>query len=266
MAAEGLTEPLRTVIIGSGNVATAVAPALELAGAVTVVAVYSPTYAHAAELAGKLNNAVAVDKACDMPADADLYIVAVKDDAVAKVAAELPRNNAVWLHTSGGVPAETLSPLTDNYGVFYPLQTFSKGVDVNLAEVPVFVEGSNDMTLSVAERLGRAISPKVHHADGDTRCKMHAAAVFACNFTNHLWAIADDILRREAGVDLSVLHPLLKETLRKAMLGRPSDGQTGPAVRGDRGVMDKHAGLLADDEARLYRELSEHIMDYYGVK
>ena len=157
-------------------------------------------------------------------------------------------------------------PLTDNYGVFYPLQTFSKGVDVNLAEVPVFVEGSNDMTLSVAERLGRAISPKVHHADDDTRCKMHAAAVFACNFTNHLWAIADDILCREAGVDLSVLHPLLKETLRKAMLGRPSDGQTGPAVRGDRGVMDKHAGLLADDEARLYRELSEHIMDYYGVK
>lgn len=253
---------MRTVVIGSGNVASAVVPALERAGAISVAAVYSPTPVHAKQLADRLACADAVSDAARVPMDAELYLVAVKDDAIARIAGELPRNNAVWLHTSGGVPAAMLAPLTESYGVFYPLQTFSKGVDVNLAEVPVFVEGSDDAALAVAELLGRAISPKVYHADGDTRCKMHAAAVFACNFTNHLWAIADDILRREAGVDLSVLHPLLIETLRKAMLGHPADGQTGPAVRGDRGVMEKHASLLTADEAELYRRLSEHIMEY----
>ena len=95
------------------------------------------------------------------------------------------------------------------------------------------------------------------------RAKLHAAAVYACNFTNHLWAIADDILRRETGTDLGVLRPLLEETMRKALTMRPADGQTGPARRGDRGVIEKHKSLLTQDEAQLYETLSQHIMDYY---
>ena len=256
-------KPLKAVVIGSGNVASAVAPALEKAGAISVECVYSPTPGHAATLAEKLHGASAVSEVQDIPADAELYLLAVKDDAIAHLATVLKPNGAVWLHTSGGVDCSVLSSLTSDYGVFYPLQTFSKGVEVDLSVVPVFVEGSTSVALDVAKRLAHAISDNVHEADGATRCKLHAAAVFACNFTNHLWAEADDVLRREAGVDIHVLEPLLRETLRKAMLVRPADAQTGPAVRGDVNVMEKHAALLAGDEAEMYRYLSRHIMDYY---
>lgn len=255
--------PLDTVVIGSGNVASVVVPALERNGAVRVRQVYSPTPGHAARLAGVLSDAEAVSRIEDVACDAELYLVAVKDDAIARIAVEMKRNNAVWLHTSGGVESSVFSPLTDSYGVFYPLQTFSRGVEVDFSDIPVFVQGSDEKTLSVARRLGEAISTKVYEADGPMRARLHAAAVYACNFTNHLWAIADDILRRETGTDLTVLRPLLEETMRKALSMRPSEGQTGPARRGDRSVMEKHKSLLSPDEALLYETLSQHIMDYY---
>ena len=172
-------------------------------------------------------------------------------------------NGAVWLHTSGGVECRELAPLTENYGVFYPLQTFSKGRAVDLSEVPVFIEGATERTLAVARQLAESISPKVYEADGAARARLHAAAVFACNFANHLWAIADDVLRRETATDLSVLYPLLRETMSKAMTMQPGDAQTGPARRGDRGVIEKHKSLLTDDEAALYETLSQHIIDRY---
>lgn len=259
-----MTHPLSTVVIGSGNVASAIVPALEEAGAISVKSVYSPTFQHAAELASKLGHAVPVADENEVPVDAGLYLIAVKDDAISLLASRLtPVPDALWLHTSGGVEASSLSRLSPRHGVFYPLQTFSKGVAVDVSQVPVFVEASTPADLAIVKELARSISPKVHEADGTKRAKMHAAAVFACNFTNHFWAIADDILRRETGTDLSVLYPLLEETLRKATQVRPADAQTGPAVRRDVSVIDKHASLLAQDEAELYRILSKHIMDYY---
>ena len=257
--------PIPTVIIGSGNVASSIAPALEQAGVIDVMAVYSPTTGHAAELCAHLSHAMPITDPRCLPTDAQLYILAVKDDAIARLAAELtPVPSALWVHTSGGVEALTLEPLSPRHGVFYPLQTFSKGVPVDLSEVPVFIEASSEADSELLARIASSITPKVHHADGNARCRMHAAAVFACNFTNHLWALADGILRREPGTDLSVLHPLLRETLRKAMEVNPADAQTGPARRGDRGVIEKHASLLTDDEATLYRTLSQHIIDFYN--
>lgn len=255
--------PVKAVIIGSGNIASAVAPALEVAGAIDVVQVYSPTAAHASALARRLRAARGVSRPEDVDMSAELYLVAVKDDAIALLASQLPRNGAVWLHTSGGVDCSTLAPLTDDYGVFYPLQTFSKGREVDLAEVPVFIEGHTQRALQMARRLADAISPKVYEADGEVRARLHAAAVFACNFANHLWAVADEYLRRETSTDLSVLHPLLCETMAKAMTMPPADAQTGPARRGDRGVIEKHKSLLNADEARLYEILSQHIIDRY---
>ncbi len=255
--------PLRTVVIGSGNVASSVAPALEKAGAIDVCAVYSPTLEHASALASKLRAAIAVTQPADVPADAEFYLIAVRDDAIVSLPSVLPANgNALWVHTSGGIDAATLKPLSDRYGVLYPLQTFSKGVAVNMSDVPFFIEAGSKEDVELLRSMASLVSPKVYEADGKTRCKMHAAAVFACNFTNHFWAIADDILRRETGTDLSVLHPLLKETLRKAMTHRPAEVQTGPAARGDRGVIEKHASLLNPDEADLYRLLSEKIISY----
>ncbi len=259
----GMNGRLRTVIIGSGNVASAVAPALEQAGTIDVVQVYSPTAEHASALAGKLAHAVAVSTPGKVIGDADLYLVAVKDDVIATLACVFSVKGGVWLHTSGGVDCKELAPISEDYGVFYPLQTFSKGVEVDFAEVPVFVEGHTARALAVAERLGQSLSGNVYQADGRRRSQLHAAAVFACNFTNHLWAIADDVLRRETGTDLTVLRPLLEETMRKALSMRPADGQTGPARRGDRGVIEHHKSLLKSDEAELYEIMSQHIIDYY---
>ena len=263
----GMTRGIPAVVIGSGNVASCVVPALQKAGVIDTVAVYSPTPGHAEALAARLGEARGVCRIEDIPTEGvKLYLLAVKDDAVAELARTLkPVPEAVWLHTSGGVEASTLAPLTEHFGVFYPLQTFSKGVEVDLSKVPVFVEGADEFALTTARALGNAISPKVYDADGTTRCRLHAAAVFACNFTNHLWAVADDILRRETGTDLTVLAPLLEETMRKALTMRPADGQTGPARRGDTGVMAKHISLLTDDEARLYDILSKSIMKYYEL-
>lgn len=264
---EGLKQavaPLRTVVIGSGNVASALAPALEEAGVIEVAAVCSPTLEHAEELACKLRSAVAVNDVSQIPTAAQLYLVSVSDDALASVASKAPRvADAVWLHTSGGVDASVLSPLSPNYGVLYPLQTFSKGRHTEFDAIPVFVEGATPEALGVAELLGKALSDDVRTADGDTRRKLHAAAVFACNFTNHLYAIASDILRREAGADLTVLRPLLEETLAKALSMPPADAQTGPARRGDTRVMERHMALIQPDEARLYKILSDSIMKRY---
>ncbi|MCM1293481.1 MAG: F420-dependent NADP oxidoreductase [Bacteroides sp.] len=261
----GIDRPLRTVVIGSGNVASAIVPELKKVGAVDVCQVYSPTMAHAQQLADKLGKCTATDRPEDVVSDAELYFVAVKDDAIAGLAYVMPRNDAIWLHTSGGVESSKLAALTSHYGVFYPLQTFSKGVNVDVSCIPVFVEGSNEATLWVAENMARMLTDKVYEADGPKRARLHAAAVFACNFTNHLWAISDDILRRETGTDLSVLEPLLQETMRKALSMRPADGQTGPAVRGDRGVIEKHKSLLTGEEAEIYEYLSQKIMKYHEL-
>lgn len=256
--------PLRAVVIGSGNVASALAPALEAAGAIEVAAVCSPTRSHAAELADRLQKAVPVTDLSDMPRDAEVYLVSVTDDALAQIASKAPSvTDAVWLHTSGGVDASVLAGLTPHYGVLYPLQTFSKGRRTDFDGIPVFVEGATDKALVTAQRLGEFLTNDVRRADGDTRRKLHAAAVFACNFTNHLYAIASDILHREADSDLAVLRPLLQETLTKALAMEPADAQTGPARRGDAALIAKHIALLQPHEAELYRILSDSIMKRY---
>lgn len=264
MGTTRLTTPLRAVVIGSGNVASAIAPALELSGAINVEQVYSPNPLHSGALALKLHNATAVSDPRDVEPNADLYLVAVSDDAISKAAGQITASrNSIWLHTSGGVESSVMQTATDNYGVLYPLQTFSQGVEVDITQVPIFIQGNNELTLNTARRLAESLSPKVYEADGQRRKCLHAAAVFACNFTNHLWAVADDVLHRTVGVDIQVLKPLLEETLRKALTIPPAQAQTGPARRGDRGVIERHCQLLNNDEAEIYRMLSEHIINRY---
>ena len=261
-----MSAPLPTVIIGSGNVASALAPALEQAGIIDVKAVYSPTPAHAAALAAKLSHAKAVSHVSQVPADAAFYLFAVRDSAISTLATELPPvPQAIVAHTSGGVDASALAPLSPHFGVFYPLQTFSLDVAVNIAEVPFFIEASDAATLRSLRSIAEAISTKVYEASSATRSRLHAAAVFACNFTNHMWAIADDILRRETGTDISVLAPLLTETLRKAAIVSPASAQTGPAIRADLPVMQRHLDMLTPREADIYTLLSRDIARYHNV-
>lgn len=254
-------QPLpRIVAIGAGNVASHLIPALESAGIGEVTQVYSRTMRSARALASRLWSAVPVDNPDEIAKDADIYIVSVADHAAAELLSRLTPNNALWLHTSGSLPLESLAHLSKKTGVFYPLQTFSRQVPLDMSRVPLFIEGSTPGVEAQIRDMGQRVFSKVYHADSTLRRKMHVAAVFACNFTNHLWTIADDLLRRE-GLDLSVLHPLLDETLRKAVTSPdgPAAGQTGPAVRDDRAVMQAHQSMLPPELADIYSMLSESI-------
>ena len=191
---EGNLNQLKIVIIGSGNVATHLAQALSRAA--HIIQIYSRTLANANILAQKIGNSEAIDNIDNIATDADVYLISAKDDAVASIAAQAaPRckGNALWLHTSGSVPANVFAPHCQRYGVLYPLQTFSKDATVNVAEVPFFIEGNNADTERDIAIIANALSATVKRADSDCRRRIHAAAVFACNFTNHLWAIANPI-------------------------------------------------------------------------
>lgn len=256
---------LKIVMIGSGNVATSLAPAMDAVAGWHVAAVYSPTLSNARTLASRLSDTTATDNPDTLPADADLYVISVSDDAVREVARHFQgfAPDALWVHTSGSVPASALDAVSPRHGVLYPLQTFSRTRPLPLRRVPLFVEGCNEATTVEIERIASALSENVSRADSEIRRVMHVAAVFACNFTNHLWAIADDILRPH-GIPFASLEPLLEETLAKAAAISPGDGQTGPARRNDTGVMQAHMDMLAPEQARLYRILSESIINRYS--
>ena len=261
---EGNLNQLKIVIIGSGNVATHLAQALSRAA--HIIQIYSRTLANANILAQKIGNSEAIDNIDNIATDADVYLISAKDDAVASIAAQAaPRckGNALWLHTSGSVPADVFASYCLRYGVLYPLQTFSKDATVNVAEVPFFIEGNNADTERDIAIIANALSATVKRADSDCRRRIHAAAVFACNFTNHLWAIANDILA-QGDLEWDVLMPLLKVTLAKTQQLSPADAQTGPARRGDTGTMNSHLAMLDEHQQEIYRMLSDSIMKRYN--
>lgn len=251
----------RIVVIGSGNVATHMAQALDRVA--DVCCVYSRHALHAAALARKLKGAVATDDATAVPRDADFYIIAVKDDAVADVARAVGTTNGIWAHTSGSVPADVFKGLKQHYGVFYPLQTFNMSTEVDFSKVPMLVEGDSDTTAEALERLARAVSGRVSRADSVARGKFHIAAVFACNFANYMWSVADRLLRDD-GFDITYLEPLLRVTLENALTSSPDKAQTGPARRGDTGIMARHMASLSPDDAAVYDTVSKQIMKHFS--
>ncbi len=253
----------RVVVIGAGNVATHLAKALD--GKVEIVQVYSHYMANARILADSLSGAVtATDSIDDIVDNADIYVLSIKDDAISQVVNRVKPNDALWVHTSGSVQMDVFGGKMTRYGVLYPLQTFSKNIDVDVSAVPFFIEGCTVEVQSQIADFARLLSSNVSYADSHCRKRIHAAAVFACNFTNHLWAKAENILAQD-GLDFKVLMPLLRVTLDKAGVISPADGQTGPARRGDYGTMQGHLELLDDNDAEIYRMLSHSIMKQYNV-
>lgn len=254
---------LKIMILGSGNVATHLARALSEAGH-HICGVYSRNLSHARRLATTLwEDCVAVDSIDGIADDADVYLLAVSDDAIPEIMKGIggKGESGIWCHTAGSVGMAALDARKKR-GVFYPLQTFSRMVDVNVREVPFIIEGSDENVTARLEGLARTISDKVTVGDSETRRAIHVAAVFACNFPNHLWAIAERLLN-DAGLDLSLLHPLMRVTLDKALHNHPRDVMTGPAKRGDRGVIEGHLRGLDERDAAIYELLSRDIMRTY---
>lgn len=247
------------VLLGSGNVATHLGGALVGAGH-RVKQVYSRTGEHAQVLAATLGAAATTDLAT-IDVQADVYIIAVSDDAIAEVAAHLPNTlQGMVVHTAGSIDMAMLAARTAEYGVLYPLQTFSKGKAVDFSTVPLAVEASGKAALVRLEALANGLSKRVFQCDSKQRLSLHVAAVFACNFSNHLYAIAADILGGY-GLDFDLIRPLILETAQKVMEHQPKDVQTGPAVRNDVHTIAKHLELLRANPslAHLYRLISKRI-------
>jgi predicted short-subunit dehydrogenase-like oxidoreductase (DUF2520 family) len=252
----------KVVMIGAGNVATHLSIALKNEG-FTILQVYSRDISNADCLASLLD-AEAIDDFAAISTDADLYIISVSDSAISEVVKAMPKVNGVVAHTAGSVELSVLErfPL---HGVFYPFQTFTRDKELDFRKVPILVEGNVSVSRNLLLNVAGTISHNVQKADGKKRKALHISAVFACNFVNHLYALADELLEKE-GLDFSMLEELIKETIQKAISMKPAHGQTGPARRSDRQVMQVHLDELESGTFHydIYRLLSESIMKMHG--
>ncbi len=181
--------------------------------------------------------------------DADMTLICVSDSAISEVISRLPNLNGILAHTSGTTSIEIFKgfPTTArNFGVFYPLQTFSKNTPLNYSQIPFYIEGSDVNTAEKLFELAAAISCNVRFADSTQRRALHIAAVFSCNFVNHLWALTDEYLNKQ-GLQFTDLLPLIKETCNKLENTSPAKGQTGPAKRNDNLIIEDHLKHLNDN-------------------
>jgi predicted short-subunit dehydrogenase-like oxidoreductase (DUF2520 family) len=233
----------RIVVIGQGNVAWHLSR--WLAPIAEVVSVNSRT------LEG-------------LPSEADLYIISVSDGAISAVAQQLISVDGVVVHTSGSSDIDTLPAEIGRRGVLYPMQTFTKGKELEYNTIPLFVEGSDSCVEKYLLELAMLMSGNVQTADSDKRRRIHLSAVFACNYVNFMFTMADDVLKID-GLDLSLLYPLIDETMNKCKSITPERAQTGPARRHDLDTIAKHEALLAfsPEMKKLYEDIAAMIMARY---
>lgn len=252
-------KPKSVVIVGAGNVATHLGDALQKAGN-KILQVYSRTEQSAKKMAVKLKSPFTTDLK-KLEQNADIYILAVKDDAIAEILKNITLQNGIWLHTSGSVSMDVFKGRS-SYGVFYPLQTFTKNKKVNFKNVPVCIEANNKRTLTALQNLASQISENLHFVNSEQRKQLHLAAVFACNFSNYMYTIAEEILNR-SNLSLDILKPLILETAGKIKSNSPSQIQTGPAKRKDKMVINDHLKLLSGNPLyyKIYEILTSGIME-----
>ncbi len=252
-------------IIGTGNVATHLALALTSAGK-EVVKIYGRKLQKAIELASKCN-ALPTSDIKQISDGADLIIIAVSDDALGEILELLPKGNTLAVHTSGSVSMDVLKPCGENIGVFYPLQTFSKDRGINFSEIPLCLETNSVENLELLKSLAISLTDHIYFIDSLQRKKLHLAAVFACNFPNFLYSIAEDLLD-ENGLSFEIMKPLILETAEKAKAISPSKAQTGPAFREDQKIIDSHLQMLENHKEfqEVYKLLSTKIIELKGTK
>ncbi|PKP34545.1 MAG: DUF2520 domain-containing protein, partial [Bacteroidetes bacterium HGW-Bacteroidetes-15] len=181
--------------------------------------------------------------------------------AIGLLAKLLPKLKGIVVHTSGSTPFSVFSETSDNYGVLYPFQTFSKARAISLVDVPFCIEASSGEVSKILFKLAKSLGAKPIEMDSETRQWLHLSGVFSCNFVNHMLTIAQ-LIAEEKGFSFDLLKPLIKETFAKALEGSPFNSQTGPAMRGDAETIKKHIALLSDiddDIRELYTNLSSSI-------
>lgn len=248
------------VMIGAGNLATNLAKALYRKG-FRIEQVYSRT-AESARMLADAVEATYTTHLQEVVADAKLYIVALKDSAFTELLPQIAARKlgALLVHTAGSIPMSIWQGHAERYGVFYPMQTFSKQREIDFKEIPFFIEASSPEDTQLLKAIAATLSTKVYEATSEQRKSLHLAAVFTCNFTNHMYALAAELLKKYQ-LPFEVMLPLIDETARKVHELEPHAAQTGPAIRYDENVIRNHLALLADDPEmqRLYELISQSI-------
>lgn len=250
------------VILGSGNIATHLGRAFKMAGQ-NIAQVWSRNNNHAVELADMLA-AEAISDMSDLNRSADLYIIAVNDEAIREVALELKTDDKLVVHTSGTTGLSALEGASTKIAVFYPLQTFSKIKSVDFRQIPIAIEANTPDTLLLIHAIADRLSEKVIEMNSEQRKTLHIAAVFACNFTNHLFGLSKELLD-EQNLDFDLLKPLIAETINKIDLNDPVSVQTGPAIRADQATIQAHLDLLSNkpELREIYDKISQSIVNLH---
>lgn len=247
--------------IGSGNVATHLAEALQNKD-FEILEVFSATNEHAQQFAHNFS-CKQIKQVTDLDRNVDLLIIAVPDAKVKFVANQLPELRGIVAHTSGITGMDSLQAC-QNYGVFYPLQTFTRDRKMDMSDAPFCIESDNKRVGEKLSCLAREISSTVHYINSEDRKKLHLSAVFVSNFSNHLYGVSHDFLLSQE-LDFALLLPLIRETAAKVQDVLPAEAQTGPARRNDQSTINMHLKMLEDFSvnAELYRLFSEQIKNKF---
>ena len=257
-----IVKPLKISIIGAGNVGFNLGKALKGQG-FGIFQVFSRSHEKAEKLATEIG-AEAITNLSLLKNDVDLVIIAVKDDAIAEVAAALPFKPKNLVHTSGAVSTDALKDRGETFGIFYPMYSFATD-DIDFRKVPVFISSENEEMKALLKSLAEALGSKSYEISDTQRQYLHLSAVFANNFTNFMATISKELVE-DNGLDFKVLQSLFEETLRNVGKGEPATFQTGPAKRADVKTLEAHLHLLEKypEYRQIYQLLSENIMKKYS--
>lgn len=247
---------IKVVIIGSGNVAQHLIKVMQTAVNINLVQVF-------ARNKNSVNHLITEDKTTsdyNNIKEADVYIISVTDNVISEVSSQLPFKNKLVVHTSGSSELSVLDA-KNRKGVFYPLQTFSKDKEIDFTSIPLCLEAENEEDFKILENLAQLISENVFTISSEQRKSLHVAAVFVCNFVNHMYTIGNKICK-EHNVPFEILQPLIIETANKITSLKPEEAQTGPALRKDTKTINKHLEFLQDSNYQeLYKLLTQSIQN-----
>lgn len=248
---------MKVVCLGAGNVATHLATAL-YEHSIDVIQVYSRTLESASALANQVG-ATPVTDLKEVIDYADIYLFSLKDSVLENVIAQMPNNSRLWIHTAGSLSLDIFRNYTTHYGVLYPFQTFTKNRQLNWREIPIFVEASDNDSLNTIKAIAKQLSNKIFDLSSEERKYLHLTGVFACNFTNHMYTLSKQFLDK-INLPFDVVLPLIDETVSKVHDLIPEEAQTGPAIRYDENVINKHLSLIEDDIVKqIYKVISDNI-------
>lgn len=249
------------VLLGSGNVATHLFKAFAGSEKIRIKQIYN----HSEESLSYFRKNCAVTTDLSKIKEADVYLIALKDDVIAGAAEELRNKDALVAHTSGSAGLNVLN-FCKRRGVFYPLQTFSKHKDVNYQTIPFCLEANSSEDMKLLKEMADEISGVSHEISSEQRKKIHLSAVFVCNFVNHLYTIGEKI-SKENDIPFEIFEPLIKETARKIETASPAGVQTGPAIRRDQETINSHLDQLTTfEEKQIYKLLTNAIQNFHGKK